>query len=135
MQHLTRNNFPRFHYEKFRKVSNGNLPHILYRVSFPYTIIPCCCGVSQQKAEMTFCLTGYDAYGFDLDHTLAKYKLTELCRVCICQRTKLTTISYMPTLERLKAGGGGSFFQKDAKWCILLHFGYKICVVKTLNIV
>ena len=25
------------------------------------------------------------------------------------------------------------FFQKDAKWCILLHFGYKICVDKTLN--
>jgi hypothetical protein len=44
-----------------------------------------CCGVSQQKAEMTFCLTGYDAYGFDLDHTLAKYKLTELCLVCNCQ--------------------------------------------------
>ena len=96
-----------------------------------------CCGVSQQKAEMTFCLTGYDAYGFDLDHTLAKYKLTELCLVCNCQQTELTTISYMPTLERLKAVGGGgvSFFQKDAKWCILLHFGYKICVIKTLNIV
>ena len=26
-------------------------------------------------------------------------------------------------------------FQKDAKWCILLHFGYKICSVETLNIV
>jgi hypothetical protein len=26
-------------------------------------------------------------------------------------------------------------FQKDAKWCILLHFGYKICSVKSLNIV
>ena len=25
--------------------------------------------------------------------------------------------------------------RKDAKWCILLHFGYKICVVKTLDIV
>ena len=23
--------------------------------------------------------------------------------------------------------------RKDAKWCILLHFGYKICLVKTLN--
>ena len=34
-----------------------------------------------KKKEMTFCLTDYDAYGFDLDHTLAKYKLTELCRV------------------------------------------------------
>ena len=49
--------------------------------------------------------------------------------------------AYMPTLERLKAVGGWfapsreCFFQKDAKWCILLHFGYKICVVKTLNIV
>ena len=26
-------------------------------------------------------------------------------------------------------------FQKDAKWCILLHFGYQICSVKSLNIV
>ena len=52
--------------------------------------------------------------------------------------------AYMPTLERLKAevGLGGCptplpdfFSQKDAKWCILLHVGYKICVVKTLNIV
>ena len=54
--------------------------------------------------------------------------------------------AYMPTLERLKAVGGLGgfapphpsqiyFFQKDAKWCILLHVGYKICVVKTLNIV
>ena len=35
-----------------------------------------------------------------------------------------------------RVGGGLKFlFQKDAKWCILLHFGYKICVVKTLNIV
>ena len=117
MQHLTRNNFPRFHYEKFRKVSNGNLPHILYRVSLPYAIIPWCCGVSQQKAEMTFCLTGYDAYGFDLDHTLAKYKLTELCRVCNCQRTERTTISYMLTLESLKAvrEGGGVFFSEGRK--------------------
>jgi hypothetical protein len=49
----------------------------------------------------------------------------------------------MPTLERLKAVGGPGcaptpqniFFQKDAKWCILLHFGYKICSVKSLNIV
>jgi hypothetical protein len=81
-----------------------------------------CCGVSQQKAEMTFCLTGYDAYGFDLDHTLAKYKLTELCLVCNCQQTELTTISYMPTLERLKAVGGGLFFrrtQNGAFCCIL----------------
>ena len=45
--------------------------------------------------------------------------------------------STMPTLERLKAVGEGLIFQvqKDAKCCILLHFGYKICVVKTLNIV
>ena len=57
--------------------------------------------------------------------------------------------AYMPTLERLKAAGGLGFappphpppppqkivFQKDAKWCILLHFGYKICSVKSLNIV
>jgi hypothetical protein len=48
----------------------------------------------------------------------------------------------MPTLERLKEVGGLGFappqkivFQKDAKWCILLHFGYKICSVKSLNIV
>ena len=26
-------------------------------------------------------------------------------------------------------------FQKDAKWSILLHFGYKTCSVKSLNIV
>ena len=26
-------------------------------------------------------------------------------------------------------------FQKDAKWCILLLFGYKICSVESLNIV
>jgi hypothetical protein len=38
--------------------------------------------------------------------------------------------TYMPTPERLEAVGGA---QKDAKWCILLHFGYKICLVKTLN--
>ena len=47
----------------------------------------------------------------------------------------------MSTLERLKAVGGGGggggclgefFFQKDAKWCILLHFGYKIYSVKSL---
>ena len=38
--------------------------------------------------------------------------------------------AYMPTLERLNAVGGT---QKEAKWCILLHFGYKICLVKTLN--
>jgi len=91
-----------------------------------------CCGVSQQKAEMTFCLTSYDAYGFDLDHTLAKYKLTELCRVCNCQQTELTTISYMPTFERLKVVGRGVFFSEGRK---MVHFGYKICVVKTLNIV
>lgn len=30
---------------------------------------------------MSFCLTDYDAIGFDLDHTLAKYKLTEICKV------------------------------------------------------
>ena len=51
----------------------------------------------------------------------------------------------MPTLGRLKAVEGLGFathpppqkivFQKDAKWCILLHFGYKICSVKSLNIV
>ena len=53
----------------------------------------------------------------------------------------------MPTLERLKAVEGLGFatppppppqkivFQKDAKWCILLHFGYEICSVKSLNIV
>ena len=50
----------------------------------------------------------------------------------------------MPTLERLKAVGrldlGGlplpkNVFFQDAKWCILLHFGYKICSVKSLNIV
>jgi hypothetical protein len=46
----------------------------------------------------------------------------------------------MPTLERLKAVEDLGFapqkivFQKDAKWCILLHFGYKICSVKSLNI-
>ena len=60
-------------------------------------------------------------------------------------QTKFGRHTYMPTLKRLKAVGGGFggfspsrkcfFFQKDAKWCILLHFGYKICVVKTLNIV
>jgi hypothetical protein len=54
-------------------------------------------------------------------------------------------VPYMPTLERLKAVEGLGFamtlspqkivFQKDAKWCILLHFGYKICSVKSLNIV
>ena len=47
--------------------------------------------------------------------------------------------TYMPTLKKLKAvggrgGSGNLLFQKDAKWCILLHFGYKICEVKTLNI-
>jgi hypothetical protein len=56
----------------------------------------------------------------------------------------LTSKSYMPTLERLKAVEGLGFatqppqkivFQKDAKWCILLHFGYEICSVKSLNIV
>ena len=61
----------------------------------------------------------------------------------------LIVYSYMPTLERLKAVAGLGFatppppppppqkivFQKDAKWCILLHFGYKICSVKSLNIV
>ena len=26
-------------------------------------------------------------------------------------------------------------FQKDPKWCILMHLGYKICSVKSLNIV
>ena len=26
------------------------------------------------------------------------------------------------------------FFQKDAKWCTMLHFGYTICSVKSLNI-
>ena len=50
-------------------------------------------------------------------------------------------------LRETKSGSGGPrrfapppphphhnfFFQKDAKWCIRLHFGYKICVVKTLN--
>ncbi|KAJ8314879.1 hypothetical protein KUTeg_007029 [Tegillarca granosa] len=30
----------------------------------------------------TFKLTDYDAYGFDLDHTLAKYKLVPLMRLC-----------------------------------------------------
>ena len=50
--------------------------------------------------------------------------------------------TYMPTLERLKAVRGLGFapppeivFQKDAKWCILLHFRYKICSVKSLSIV
>ena len=38
----------------------------------------------------------------------------------------------MPTLERLKAVGGGGGGSKGRK---MLHFGYKICVVKTLNIV
>ena len=53
----------------------------------------------------------------------------------------LIVYSYMPTLERLKAVAGLGFatqkivFQKDAKRCILLHFGYKICSVKSLNIV
>jgi hypothetical protein len=50
---------------------------------------------------------------------------------------------YMPTLERLKGRGSRVcheppqkiVFQKDAKWCILSHFGYKICSVKSLNIV
>lgn len=28
-----------------------------------------------------FCLAGYDAIGFDLDHTLAKYKLVDLMNV------------------------------------------------------
>jgi hypothetical protein len=58
----------------------------------------------------------------------------------------LNEAAYMPTLERLKAVGGLGFasplppphqkivFQKDAKWCILLHFGYQICSVKSLNI-
>ena len=51
----------------------------------------------------------------------------------------------MPTLERLKAVGGLEFapppppqkivFKNDVKWSILLHFGYKICSVKSLNIV
>ena len=54
------------------------------------------------------------------------------------------SITYMPTLERLKAVECLGFathppqkivFQKDAKWCILLHFGYEICSVKSLNIV
>jgi hypothetical protein len=54
----------------------------------------------------------------------------------------MTHNTCMPTFERLQAvvgvwGGlpplSELFFQKDAKWCILLHFGYKICVVKTLN--
>lgn len=29
----------------------------------------------------TFCLADYDAIGFDLDHTLAKYKLVDLMNV------------------------------------------------------
>ena len=62
----------------------------------------------------------------------------KMSRCCIIHTTD------MPTLERLKAVGGLGFatpspqkffFQKDAKWCILLHFGYKICSVKSLNIV
>ena len=57
----------------------------------------------------------------------------------------LDHITYMPTLERVKVVGGLGFappppppkivFQKDAKWYILLHLGYKICSVKSLNIV
>jgi hypothetical protein len=37
----------------------------------------------------------------------------------------LSTAPYMPTLERLKAVGGLKIFQKDAKWCIVLHFECK----------
>jgi hypothetical protein len=42
----------------------------------------------------------------------------------------------MLTVNVLVGGRGvwKMLFQKDAKWCILLHFGYKICVVKTLSI-
>ena len=66
-------------------------------------------------------------------------------RNCVWISFKLVShiYTYMPTLERLKAVRGLGFaptpqkivFQKDAKWCILLHFGYKICSVKSLNIV
>ena len=37
--------------------------------------------------RMSFCLKDYDAYGFDLDHTLAKYKLKDLMRVRHFQST------------------------------------------------
>jgi hypothetical protein len=49
------------------------------------------------------------------------------------------TNAYMPTLERLKSvrerGSEEKILKRTQKWCILLHFGYKICVVKTLNII
>ena len=31
-----------------------------------------------------FCLRDYDAYGFDLDHTLAKFNLVNLTKVFFC---------------------------------------------------
>ena len=46
--------------------------------------------------------------------------------------TKYKSIHAKPRETKSGRGEGG---QKDAKWCILLHFEYKICVVKTLNIV
>ena len=36
-----------------------------------------------ENQEEIFCLEDYDAYGFDLDHTLAKFNLVNLIEVII----------------------------------------------------
>ena len=37
----------------------------------------------EQNNDKFCCLADYDAYGFDLDHTLAKYKLVDLITVSL----------------------------------------------------
>ena len=57
-------------------------------------------------------------------------------------RLQMKNTAYMPTLERLTAVGIQGLlpspplkivFQKETKWCILLHFGNKICSVKSFK--
>ena len=47
----------------------------------------------------TVCLADYDAYGFDLDHTLAKYKLVEFFDVSV--KSFLTAVPKVPGGEGL----------------------------------